>query len=80
MNQESPFILPSPQGLREKAGEKGHIVSKHNGYEVDKGDPFSFTWEISSKAASRVWDLDYDWDDGESRFAIPRILSPDFFP
>ncbi len=44
---------------------KYHLVSKHNGYRVDKGDPFAFSWEISPKTASRVWDLDYSWNDGE---------------
>jgi 1,4-alpha-glucan branching enzyme len=58
---------------------KYHIVSKHNGYEVDKGDPFSFTWEISPKTASRVWDLDYDWNDGDwmkSRHRFTGLKSP----
>jgi len=44
---------------------KYHLVSKHNGYRVDKGDPLAFCWEISPKTASRVWDLDYSWNDGE---------------
>ena len=44
---------------------KYHLLSKNSGYEVDKGDPFSFCWEISPKTASRVWDLEYAWDDGE---------------
>ena len=44
---------------------KYHVVSKHHGYRVDKGDPFAFYWEISPKTASRVWDLDYSWNDGE---------------
>ena len=44
---------------------KYHLLSKNSGYEVDKGDPFSFCWEISPKTASRVWDLEYTWNDGE---------------
>lgn len=44
---------------------KYHIVSKYNNYTVDKGDPFSFFWEISPKTASVVWDLAYKWGDGE---------------
>jgi 1,4-alpha-glucan branching enzyme len=44
---------------------KYHLLSKTSGYEVDKGDPFSFSWEISPKTASRVWDLEYAWNDGE---------------
>ncbi len=42
---------------------KYHIVSNHNGYTVDKGDPFAFSWEISPKTASVVWDLNYQWND-----------------
>ncbi|HBZ56592.1 MAG TPA: 1,4-alpha-glucan branching enzyme, partial [Syntrophobacteraceae bacterium] len=42
---------------------KYHIVSNHDGYEVDKGDPFAFSWEISPKTASMVWDLNYQWND-----------------
>ena len=44
---------------------KYHLISRHNGYRVDKGDPFAFYWEISPQTASRVWDLDYSWNDGE---------------
>jgi 1,4-alpha-glucan branching enzyme len=44
---------------------KYHLLSKNSGYEVDKGDPFSFCWEISPKTASRVWDLEYAWNDEE---------------
>ena len=44
---------------------KYHLLSKFSGYEVDKGDPFSFSWEISPKTASRVWDLEYAWKDDE---------------
>lgn len=42
---------------------KYHIVSRQNGYVVDKGDPFSFCWELSPRTASVVWDLDYTWED-----------------
>jgi 1,4-alpha-glucan branching enzyme len=44
---------------------KYHINSRHNGYSVDKGDPFAFTWELPPKTASVVWDLDYSWSDKE---------------
>ncbi|CAI4033764.1 1,4-alpha-glucan branching enzyme [Nitrospira tepida] len=43
---------------------KYHIRSRHNGYRVDKTDPFSFFNEIPPKTASIVWDLNYDWQDG----------------
>ncbi len=42
---------------------KYHIVSKHNGYSVDKGDPFAFYWELPPKTASVAWTLDYEWSD-----------------
>ncbi|MBW3662872.1 MAG: 1,4-alpha-glucan branching protein GlgB [Actinobacteria bacterium] len=45
---------------------KYHIVSEaHEGYEVDKADPFAFHTEVPPKTASKVWDLSYDWGDGE---------------
>ncbi len=42
---------------------KYHIVSKYNNYAVDKGDPFAFYWETPPKTASKIWDLDYTWQD-----------------
>jgi 1,4-alpha-glucan branching enzyme len=42
---------------------KYHIVSKYADFRVDKGDPFAFYWEIPPNTASRVWDLDYTWND-----------------
>ena len=44
---------------------KYHIVSRHNGYRVDKADPLAFYNEVSPKTASIVWDLDYTWGDQE---------------
>jgi 1,4-alpha-glucan branching enzyme len=42
---------------------KYHIHSRYDNYQVDKGDPFAFLWEIAPKTASVVWDLSYDWGD-----------------
>jgi 1,4-alpha-glucan branching enzyme len=42
---------------------KFHILSRFNGYEVEKTDPFACFNEIPPKAASIVWDLDYAWRD-----------------
>jgi 1,4-alpha-glucan branching enzyme len=42
---------------------KYHIVSNHNGYQVNKGDPFAFFWEMPPQTASVVWDIDYQWGD-----------------
>ncbi|HOV78012.1 MAG TPA: hypothetical protein PLS24_08275, partial [Sedimentisphaerales bacterium] len=42
---------------------KYHIVSNHNQYSVNKGDPFAFFWETPPRTASMVWDLEYPWGD-----------------
>ncbi|MGO8751334.1 MAG: 1,4-alpha-glucan branching protein GlgB [Thermoguttaceae bacterium] len=42
---------------------KYHVVSRYNGYEADKTDPFAFYAELSPQTASVVWDLDYPWQD-----------------
>jgi len=44
---------------------KYHIRSRYYGYSVQKGDPFAFHWECPPKTASVVWDLSYEWGDGE---------------
>jgi len=44
---------------------KYHLISRNNLYRVDKGDPYAFRWECPPKTASMVWDLRYDWGDGE---------------
>ncbi len=44
---------------------KYHLVSKVNNYSVDKGDPLAFSWEQPPRTASRVWDIDYEWNDSE---------------
>ncbi len=44
---------------------KYHIVSRFNGYRVDKADPFGFRHETPPQTASVVWDLAYEWNDWE---------------
>ena len=44
---------------------KYHIVSRENGYRVDKGDPYARHWETPPKTGSIIWDTAYDWNDGE---------------
>ena len=44
---------------------KFHIRSRHDGYAVDKADPFAVCSEPPSATASRVWALDYAWGDAE---------------
>ncbi len=42
------------------------VESQHNGYKVQKADPFGFACEIRPQTASVVWDLSgYDWQDAE---------------
>ncbi len=58
---------------------KYHIVSKLNNYDVEKGDPFAFFWETPPRTASKVWDLNYDWDDDEwmrNRYKPNSLNSP----
>ncbi|MFC1870333.1 1,4-alpha-glucan branching protein GlgB [Chloroflexota bacterium] len=44
---------------------KYYIVSRHRNYRVEKADPFACFSEISSKTASIIWDLNYNWEDRE---------------
>ncbi|MBM4169326.1 MAG: 1,4-alpha-glucan branching protein GlgB [Ignavibacteria bacterium] len=44
---------------------KFHLWSKHNRYSVEKGDPFAFHWETPPKTGAIVWDLGYEWNDGD---------------
>jgi 1,4-alpha-glucan branching enzyme len=43
---------------------KYRIVSR-DGNAADKGDPFAYCWELPPLTASRVWELDYDWNDSD---------------
>jgi 1,4-alpha-glucan branching enzyme len=52
-------------GVAKGAHYKYHIVSQFNGYEVDKADPFAVHQETPPQTASVVWDLDYEWQDGD---------------
>jgi len=44
---------------------KYYIVSRYDGYAVEKSDPFSLHCEVPPKTASIVWDLGYKWGDNE---------------
>ncbi|MFC1707320.1 1,4-alpha-glucan branching protein GlgB [Planctomycetota bacterium] len=50
---------------RKGALYKYQIRSRHKGYEVAKTDPFAFHGEVPPRTASKVWDLEYDWGDGD---------------
>jgi 1,4-alpha-glucan branching enzyme len=42
-----------------------YYLESHNGYSVEKGDPYAFCWETPPKTASVVHNLDFVWDDDE---------------
>ena len=42
---------------------KYHVVSRYQGYKVDKADPFAFHAETPPRTGSIVWRLDYEWRD-----------------
>ncbi len=44
---------------------KYHIVSRFNGYSVNKADPMAVHQETPPATASKVWDLVYDWNDAD---------------
>ncbi len=52
-------------GMQKGTIYKYHILSRFNNYRVDKGDPFAFYWELPPKTASQVWDIQYEWNDGQ---------------
>jgi 1,4-alpha-glucan branching enzyme len=44
---------------------KYHIVSRTNGYRVNKADPMAVHQEMPPATGSKVWDLEYEWNDGD---------------
>jgi 1,4-alpha-glucan branching enzyme len=44
---------------------KYFLTSKLSDYSVEKADPFGVHHEVSPAKASVVWDLEYEWQDGE---------------
>jgi 1,4-alpha-glucan branching enzyme len=52
-------------GIGEGTLFKYHIISGGGRYRADKGDPFSFAWQVPPATASVVRDLSYDWTDNE---------------
>jgi 1,4-alpha-glucan branching enzyme len=69
------FIPGMPPGT----AYKFHIRSRWGGYRVDKADPFAFHAETPPRTASIVWDLAYEWGDGDwmaSRHGRNALASP----
>jgi 1,4-alpha-glucan branching enzyme len=54
-------------GVRPGTKYKYHIVSRHNGYRVDKTDPFSVHCEVPPRTASIVWHPEHAWQDAAWR-------------
>ena len=52
-------------GVAVGACYKYHIVSRQQGYTVDKADPYAFSAEEPPRTGSRVCNLDYQWNDAE---------------
>jgi len=52
-------------GVTRGTAYKYHVVSRVNEYRYDKADPFAFHGEVPPDTGSVVWDLWYDWEDGE---------------
>ena len=44
---------------------KYHVLSRNEGFRVDKGDPFAFRCEPPPRTASIVWELTYEWSELE---------------
>jgi len=52
-------------GVGQSTCYKYWIESRHRGFRAEKADPFAVHAEIPPKTASVVWDLDYEWGDGD---------------
>jgi 1,4-alpha-glucan branching enzyme len=44
---------------------KYHLVSRYDGYRVDKADPFAFAHEVSPRTGSIVEEVDFLWEDAD---------------
>ncbi|HEV7357250.1 MAG TPA: 1,4-alpha-glucan branching protein GlgB [Steroidobacteraceae bacterium] len=53
----------SVPGVRHGQAYKYWINSRVGGYQVEKADPYSICSELPPATASRVWALNYDWQD-----------------
>ncbi|MFH1573732.1 MAG: 1,4-alpha-glucan branching protein GlgB [Acidobacteriota bacterium] len=52
-------------GVRRGMLYKFNVLSRYQGYRAEKADPFAKAAELPPGTASRVWDLDYQWNDRE---------------
>ena len=49
--------------VRRGQAYKYHITSRVHGFKVEKADPYGVLCEVPPATASRVWTLEYDWQD-----------------
>lgn len=45
-----------------------YFIESHQGYQVEKGDPYAFHWENPPHTASVTWNLNYEWKDEDWLF------------
>jgi len=50
-------------GVTQATAYKYYIASRYHGYRVEKADPFAFHTETPPNTASKVWDIDHNWND-----------------
>jgi 1,4-alpha-glucan branching enzyme len=66
LRQQAGIWEISVPGVGNGACYKYHVVSRFNGYQVDKADPYAFYSQVRPGTASRVWDLEsYEWQDSQ---------------
>ena len=66
-------------GVQHGQGYKYRIISNVGGYRVEKADPYATFCELPPATASRVWRLDYAWQDAawmSSRGARNGLAAP----
>lgn len=66
-------------GVQQGEIYKYHIVSRYNGYKVDKADPYALHAETPPKTGSIIWPLDYEWGDSswmEKRKEVNSLNAP----
>jgi 1,4-alpha-glucan branching enzyme len=64
LRQQAGIWETTIPGLHSGACYKYHIVSRYDGYKVEKADPYGFYSQVRPDTASRVWNLDgYQWND-----------------
>jgi len=56
-----------------------YFIESYNGYQVEKGDPYAYQWEIPPKTGTRTAVISYSWSDGnwmEKRGRVDALKQP----